>query len=82
MSNETHITVVRGQPDEVELAAVSAVLLALSRRLPEVDEATLAAYADWTVKGGRRDPAAGWPRRRQAPAPARPDDAHQQRGRR
>ncbi|GGY78735.1 hypothetical protein GCM10010327_06350 [Streptomyces nitrosporeus] len=52
------ITVVRGRPDEAELAAVTAVLLALARRAGEPDEETRAAYAGWTVKrGGYRNPA-------------------------
>lgn len=50
MTDETHITVVRGRPDAAELAAVTAVLLALSRRGPEPETETKAAYADWTVK--------------------------------
>ncbi|MCX4642702.1 acyl-CoA carboxylase subunit epsilon [Streptomyces sp. NPDC055059] len=46
------ITVVRGRPDDAELAAVTAVLLALVRRAGEPDDETKAAYAGWTVKGG------------------------------
>ncbi|MEU6658616.1 acyl-CoA carboxylase subunit epsilon [Streptomyces sp. NPDC046821] len=50
------ITVVRGRPDEAELAAVTAVLLALVRRADEPDDATKSAYAGWTVKGGGHGP--------------------------
>ncbi|MFF8293450.1 acyl-CoA carboxylase subunit epsilon [Streptomyces sp. NPDC016309] len=52
MVRTTRITVLRGQPDEAELAAVTAVLLALARRAGEPDEAEKAAYAEWTVKAG------------------------------
>ncbi|MGW3202932.1 acyl-CoA carboxylase subunit epsilon [Streptomyces sp. NPDC001135] len=52
MSNERHITVVRGRPDAEELAAVTAVLLALVRRARQPEATALAAYANWTVKGG------------------------------
>lgn len=62
MTDETHITVVRGRPDAAELAAVTAVLLALSRRDREPDQEAKAAYADWTVKNaGHRLPS--WPGR-------------------
>lgn len=54
------ITVVRGRPDEAELAAVTAVLLALARRSGEPDEETRAAYAGWTVKRGGHRPAVTW----------------------
>lgn len=52
MVNQMRITVVRGRPDEAELAAVTAVLLALVRRAGETDDEVQAAYAAWTVKGG------------------------------
>ncbi|MDN3295379.1 acyl-CoA carboxylase subunit epsilon [Streptomyces ficellus] len=52
MVKPTRITVLRGQPDEDELAAVTVVLLALARRAEEPDQAAKAAYAGWTVKGG------------------------------
>jgi hypothetical protein len=52
MVKPTRITVLRGQPDEAELAAVTAVLLALARRGGEPGAAEKAAYAGWTVKAG------------------------------
>ncbi|MFC9500680.1 acyl-CoA carboxylase subunit epsilon [Streptomyces sp. NPDC056975] len=58
MVNQMRITVVRGLPDEAELAAVTAVLLALVRRAGEPDDETKAAYAGWTVKGGGHVPRA------------------------
>ncbi|GHA82754.1 MULTISPECIES: acyl-CoA carboxylase subunit epsilon [Streptomyces] len=59
MANPMRITVVRGRPDEAELAAVTAVLLALVRRTGEPDGDVAAAYAGWTVKnGGHRTPVA------------------------
>jgi len=62
MTDETLITVVRGRPDEAELAAVTAVLLALARRGREPDTAAKAAYAHWTVRNaGHRSPS--WPGR-------------------
>jgi hypothetical protein len=62
MTDETHITVVRGRPDAAELAAVTAVLLALARRGREPDPAQKAAYAGWTVRSaGHRPPS--WPGR-------------------
>jgi hypothetical protein len=56
MANPTHIKVVRGRPDAAELAAVTAVLLALVRRAGEPDDETKAAYAGWTVKSGGHRP--------------------------
>ena len=62
MVNQMRITVVRGRPDEAELAAVTAVLLALVRRAGGPGQAahaeTEAAYAGWTVKGGGHAPRA------------------------
>ncbi|MFG2885276.1 acyl-CoA carboxylase subunit epsilon [Streptomyces sp. NPDC048297] len=63
MSQQTRITVVRGRPDAAELAAVTAVLLALARRAREPDEEVRAAYADWTVKNPGHRPAVAWPER-------------------
>lgn len=63
MPKETHITVVRGRPDEAELAAVTAVLLALARRAQEPGEEERAAYANWTVKNRGHRPAVAWPAR-------------------
>ncbi|WP_327114656.1 acyl-CoA carboxylase subunit epsilon [Streptomyces sp. NBC_01341] len=60
MANPMRITVVRGRPDAAELAAVTAVLLALARRSGEPDEETRAAYAGWTVKRGGHRPAVTW----------------------
>jgi hypothetical protein len=60
MTDETHITVVRGRPDAAELAAVTAVLLALFRRDREPDQEARTAYAHWTVRNpGHRAPS--WP---------------------
>ncbi|MFD5769994.1 acyl-CoA carboxylase subunit epsilon [Streptomyces sp. NPDC127049] len=56
MADETGITVVRGRPDAVEIAAVTAVLMALLRdRGAPPDTPAPAARADWIVKdtGGR-----------------------------
>jgi hypothetical protein len=61
MLNETRIAVLRGRPDETELAAVTAVLLALARRSEPRDEAARAVYADWTVKGGPYRSPVAWP---------------------
>ncbi|MGW8794647.1 acyl-CoA carboxylase epsilon subunit [Streptomyces althioticus] len=66
MANPMRITVLRGRPDEAELAAVTAVLLALVRRSGEPDEAIRAAYAGWTVKRGDARPSVTWAAR---PAP-------------
>lgn len=63
MANPMSITVVRGRPDEAELAAVTAVLLALAGRAGEPDETTAAAYAGWTVKNDGHRTAAAWPGR-------------------
>ncbi|MFE3519531.1 acyl-CoA carboxylase subunit epsilon [Streptomyces sp. NPDC059166] len=60
MANPMRITVVRGRPDDAELAAVTAVLLALARRSGEPDEEAKAAYAGWTVKRAAHRPAATW----------------------
>ncbi|MER0443344.1 acyl-CoA carboxylase subunit epsilon [Streptomyces sp. Edi4] len=61
MSNETRITVVRGRPDADEIAAVTAVLLALARRAEEPADEVRAAYAAWTVKRGHYRSAATVP---------------------
>ncbi|MFP3991483.1 acyl-CoA carboxylase subunit epsilon [Streptomyces sp. E11-3] len=60
MADETSITVLRGHPDEAELAAVTVVLLALLRGSGEPEQEVLAAYAGWTVKGGGYRPSAAW----------------------
>ncbi|MEU7061143.1 acyl-CoA carboxylase subunit epsilon [Streptomyces sp. NPDC046197] len=60
MADTTHITVVRGQPDETELAAVTAVLLALARRRDAPDEDERTAFAGWTVKGGGYHTPVAW----------------------
>ncbi|MFE4589054.1 acyl-CoA carboxylase subunit epsilon [Streptomyces laurentii] len=63
MANPMTVTVVRGRPDEVELAAVTSVLLALARRAGEPEEETAAAYAAWTVKNDGARTSVGWPGR-------------------
>ncbi|GAB3961185.1 acyl-CoA carboxylase subunit epsilon [Streptomyces sparsus] len=48
MAEELRLTVVRGGPDEVELAAVTAVLLArLRERQREADDPAPAPRANW-----------------------------------
>ncbi|MFI2643391.1 acyl-CoA carboxylase subunit epsilon [Streptomyces sp. NPDC018610] len=61
MADTTRITVVRGQPDAAELAAVTVVLLALVRRGEAPDEERRTAYAGWTVKSGGHRTEAAWP---------------------
>ncbi|MEU8028839.1 acyl-CoA carboxylase subunit epsilon [Streptomyces sp. NPDC049099] len=63
MANDTRITVVRGRPDAAELAAVTAVLIALARRAQEPEDLPGTVFADWRVKGGGPGPAVSWPRR-------------------
>lgn len=60
MADDISLSVVRGQPDEAELAAVTAVLLALLRRAGEPDQERLAAYARWAVKGGGHRSPVAW----------------------
>ncbi|MEU3557699.1 acyl-CoA carboxylase subunit epsilon [Streptomyces fragilis] len=57
MANPMRIEVVRGRPDAAELAAVTAVLLALARRAGEPGAAVRPAYAGWSVRSGGH-----WPR--------------------
>ncbi|MER5476868.1 acyl-CoA carboxylase subunit epsilon [Streptomyces sp. NPDC002734] len=63
MANPMRIEVVRGRPDAAELAAVTAVLLALSRRAGEPGAPARPAYAGWTVRsdGHRPVPAGSTP---------------------
>ncbi|MEV7981413.1 acyl-CoA carboxylase subunit epsilon [Streptomyces sp. NPDC086519] len=66
MANPMSITVVRGRPDETELAAVTAVLLALAGRAGHpyaAGAATATAYAGWTIKNDGHRTAAAWPGR-------------------
>ncbi|MBB1242204.1 hypothetical protein GL263_01215 [Streptomyces durbertensis] len=60
-AEETGITVVRGQPDAVELASVTAVLLAVLRaaRHRPAEAPRSGGYADWTVRRPVRAGAAG-----------------------
>ncbi|MFI5807651.1 acyl-CoA carboxylase subunit epsilon [Streptomyces sp. NPDC051561] len=53
------LTVVRGCPDDAELAAVTAALILCLRRGERPAQARETALAHWTVKGGgrRRTPA-------------------------
>lgn len=63
MANQTAFTVVRGQPDAEELAAVTMVLLVLlsdSGGPQEQDDEANPPYADWTVKGRARRSAVAW----------------------
>ncbi|MEU5538104.1 acyl-CoA carboxylase subunit epsilon [Streptomyces sp. NPDC020362] len=61
MSKETCITVVRGCPGADEIAAVTAVLLALAHRAQEPGEEVRTAYAAWAVKRGGYRPTAASP---------------------
>lgn len=56
MANPMRIEVVRGRPDAAELAAVTAVLLALARRPGRPGAAARPAYAGWTVRSGGHRP--------------------------
>ncbi|MEU6534303.1 acyl-CoA carboxylase subunit epsilon [Streptomyces sp. NPDC047000] len=56
MANPMRIKVIHGRPDETELAAVTAVLIALVRRAAGSGGATGPAYAGWTVQSGGHRP--------------------------
>lgn len=60
MAEETVITVLHGEPDSAELAAVTAVLLARLRLRTDADEAPAAPRAGWAVRGEGRQAAASW----------------------
>ncbi|MFD9443889.1 acyl-CoA carboxylase subunit epsilon [Streptomyces sp. NPDC060006] len=52
MADETGITVLRGRPDDAEIAAVTAVLLALLRDRPVPEDSPAPAEAaGWSVRG-------------------------------
>lgn len=61
MAYDAHITVVRGEPDAAELAAVTVVLCALlNRPRPGADGGAPLARATWARTGGRFRPAVTW----------------------
>ncbi|WP_095757308.1 acyl-CoA carboxylase epsilon subunit [Streptomyces xinghaiensis] len=62
MANETRLTVVRGRPDEAELAAVTAVLLARLRgaRGPDAEPPPPPPRAGWGPGSDRFRPPVTW----------------------
>ncbi|MFD4477888.1 acyl-CoA carboxylase epsilon subunit [Streptomyces sp. NPDC058471] len=59
---DTALTVLRGRPDDVELAAVTAVLRAMAQRADAAAPQTAPgpAHARWAGGDGRTRPAGSW----------------------